>query len=162
MDSPITFTVNGGPRTVSTDPNRPLLEVLREECHLHGVRFGCGEGECGACGVLVDGKRIFSCQTVMSEVAGKSITTIEGLSDGEKLHPVQQAFLEEGAYQCGYCVSGMIIAAVSLLNEKPKPTEAEITDGMNGNLCRCCGYAKIVKAVRRAAGLAQVASGGKL
>jgi len=157
MDSTIHFTVNEKARTVTTDPDRPLLEVLREELGIHGVRFGCGEGECGACSVIVDNKRIFSCQTPVSDVAGKGITTIEGLSEGEKLHPVQQAFLDEGAYQCGYCVSGMIMAATALLKEHPAPSEEEIRDGMNGNLCRCCGYAKIIKAVHRAAELA----GGK-
>jgi aerobic-type carbon monoxide dehydrogenase small subunit (CoxS/CutS family) len=162
MDSTITFTVNGESRSVTTDPDRPLLEVLREEVSLHGVRFGCGEGECGACSVLLNGKRIFSCQTNVSEVAGKPITTIEGLSDGVTLHPVQQAFLDEGAYQCGYCVSGMIIAAVSLLNEKPKPSGEEIREGMNNNLCRCCGYAKIIKAVERAAGVGAGVGGGKV
>jgi aerobic carbon-monoxide dehydrogenase small subunit len=155
MDSTIQFTVNGNTRTVSTEPDRLLLDVLREDLHLTGTRFGCGEGECGACSVLMDGKRIFSCQTAISEVSSKSIVTIEGLSDGPALHRVQQAFLEEGAYQCGYCVSGMIVAAVSLLNEKPNPTDAEIRAGMNDNLCRCCGYAKILNAVRRAAEMSE-------
>ena len=150
MDSPITFTVNGQKRSVTTDPDRPLLEVLREEFQLHGTRFGCGEGECGAWSVLLDGKRIFSCQTSVSDISGKSTTTIEGLSSGNSLHPVQQVFLDEGAYQCGYCVSGMIIATVALVNERPAPTEDEIRAGMNGNLCRCCGYPKIVKAVKAA------------
>jgi aerobic-type carbon monoxide dehydrogenase small subunit (CoxS/CutS family) len=152
MNSPFALTVNGKPKTITTDPDRLLLDCLREELSLTGTHFGCGEGECGACSVLADGKRIFSCQTSISEAAGKSITTIEGLSDGQKLHPVQQAFLDEGAYQCGYCISGMIVAAVGLLNDKPHPTDAEIRDAMNGNLCRCCGYPKIMNAIRRAAG----------
>jgi aerobic-type carbon monoxide dehydrogenase small subunit (CoxS/CutS family) len=157
MDRTITLGVNGREHSITTDPDRPLLEVLREELGLHGTRFGCGEGECGACGVLIDGKRIFSCQTPVSDVAGKSITTIEGLSDEQNPHPIQQAFLDECAYQCGYCVSGMIMAAAALLKEKPSPTDEEIRAGMNGNLCRCCGYARITNAVRRAA----VAVGGK-
>ncbi|MGN6371287.1 MAG: (2Fe-2S)-binding protein [Phycisphaerae bacterium] len=148
----IRFTVNGKPAAVETEGERPLLEVLREELGLQGTRFGCGEGDCGACSVLVGGKRVFSCQTDVGDVAGKDVTTIEGLAEGGKLHRVQEAFLAEGAYQCGYCVSGMIVAAVGLLNEKPKPTEEEIRAGMQGNLCRCCGYVKIVKAVQRAAG----------
>ena len=151
MNATIAFTVNGKPAHITTDPERPLLDVLREDLALLGTRFGCGQGDCGACSVLIAGKRIFSCQTPISDVAGKEITTIEGLATGEKLHPVQQAFLTEGAYQCGYCTSGMIIAAVALLNEKPRPTEEDIRTGMNGNLCRCCGYAKIVTAIQRAA-----------
>jgi aerobic-type carbon monoxide dehydrogenase small subunit (CoxS/CutS family) len=148
----ISFTVNGQPRTITTDADRPLLEVIREEFGLTGTHFGCGQGDCGACSVLIDGKRAFSCQTAVSDAAGKSVVTIEGLAKGEKLHPVQQAFLDEGAYQCAYCVSGMIIAAVSLLNEKPTPSDEEIKTGMNGNLCRCCGYARIFSAVKRASG----------
>jgi len=158
METAVSFTVNGQPRTVTTEPDRLLLDVIREELHLHGTRFGCGEGECGACSVLADGKRIFSCQTVVGEVGEKSLETIEGLSAGEKLHPVQQAFLDEGAYQCGYCVSGMVIAAVSLLNENPAPTDDQIRAGMNGNLCRCCGYARIFNAVKRAAAASAPAS----
>jgi aerobic carbon-monoxide dehydrogenase small subunit len=152
MDSSIAFSVNGKSQTVLTDAQRPLLEVLREDLRLLGAHFGCGEGECGACSVLVDGKRAFSCQTPVGDVAGKSVVTIEGLARGETLHAVQQAFLDEAAYQCGYCTPGMIIAAVALLNETPNPSADEIRDGMNGNLCRCCGYARIVSAVQKAAG----------
>ena len=147
----IRFTVNGKPAAVDTEAERPLLDVLREDLGLHGTRFGCGQGDCGACSVLIGGKRVFSCQTDVGDAAGKEITTVEGLASGGKLHAVQEAFLAEGAYQCGYCISGMVVAAVALLNEKPKPTEEEIRAGMNGNLCRCCGYARIVKAVERAA-----------
>src|SRR5579862_8065758 len=136
MDSSIAFSVNGKSQTVLTDAQRPLLEVLREDLRLLGAHFGCGEGECGACSVLVDGKRAFSCQTPVGDVAGKTVVTIEGLAHGETLHAVQQAFLDEAAYQCGYCTPGMIIAAVALLNETPNPTADEIRDGMNGNLCR--------------------------
>lgn len=155
---PISFTVNGEKRDVQTDPARPLLDVLREDLHLTGTRFGCGEGDCGACSVLVDGKRVFSCITGVGEVAGKPVQTIEGLAKGDQLHPVQQAFMEEGAFQCAYCTSGMIMAAVALLNEKPHPSDEDVRQGMNGNLCRCCSYTKISAAVRRAAATNQAAS----
>jgi aerobic-type carbon monoxide dehydrogenase small subunit (CoxS/CutS family) len=138
---------------VTTDADRPLLDVLREDLKLTGTHFGCGLGECGACSVLVDGKRAFSCSTFLADVDGKSVTTIEGLA-GDTLHPLQQAFMEEGAYQCGYCVSGMIMRAAQLLNDKPKPSDDEIREAMNGNLCRCCGYERIVAAVKRASGQA--------
>ena len=151
MDATITFTVNGRKQSVTTDRERPLLDVLREDLQLIGTRFGCGQGDCGACSVLIDGKRAFSCSTNIADVDGKSITTIEGLAHGETLHPVQQAFLDEGAFQCAYCTSGMIIAAVALLNETPAPSDDDIRKGMNGNLCRCCSHVKIVNAVRRAA-----------
>lgn len=151
MNKAISFTVNGEKRDVQTDPGRPLLDVLREDLHLTGTRFGCGEGDCGACSVLVDGKRVFSCITGAGEVAGKRVQTIEGLAKGDQLHPVQQAFMEEGAFQCAYCTSGMIMAAVALLNEKPHPSDEDVRQGMNGNLCRCCAYTKIGAAVRRAA-----------
>ena len=147
----ISFTVNGQPRTVTTDPGRPLLEVLREDLGLTGTKFGCGEGRCGACTVLVGGKSVRSCITPVADAEGQTILTIEGLATGEKLHPVQEAFLTEGAVQCGYCTPGMILGVVGLLNEKPNPTDAEILSRMEGHLCRCCGYPKILKAVRRAA-----------
>ncbi len=153
MEEAITFTVNGQAHTLTTDSERPLLQVLREDLRLTGPKFGCGEGQCGACSVLVDGKRIFSCITPLKSIAGKALTTIEGLAsgaNGETLHPVQQAFLDEGAFQCGYCVNGMIIAAVALLKAKPKPTDDDILIGMNRNLCRCCGYPKIIAAIKRA------------
>jgi carbon-monoxide dehydrogenase small subunit len=151
MDATITLIVNGQKRTVVTDPERPLLEVLREDLHVTGPKYGCGEGRCGACTVLMDGERTFSCVTPVSMADKKKITTIEGLSEGDRLHPVQQAFLDEGAMQCGYCTSGMILAAVALLNENPQPTDEQIVEWMNGNLCRCNGYTKIMNAVRRAA-----------
>ncbi|HEX4793950.1 MAG TPA: (2Fe-2S)-binding protein [Humisphaera sp.] len=149
MDATINFTVNGQRRSVSTDSDRPLLDVLREDLHLTGTKYGCGERECGACSVLMDGKRVFSCQTSASRCEGKSITTIEGLAKGDQLHPVQEAFLEEGAFQCGYCTAGMIMAAVALLENNPAPTDAQIVKGMNGNVCRCCSYPGIFAAVRR-------------
>jgi aerobic carbon-monoxide dehydrogenase small subunit len=152
MDTSITFTVNGRKTTVATDPDRPLLDVLREDLQLTGTKFGCGEKECGACSVLLDGKRVFSCQTDASEIDGKTIRTIEGLADGDKLHPVQEAFMDAGAFQCGYCTSGMIMTAVALLENNPAPSDAEIIRGMSRNLCRCCGYPKIMDALRKCAG----------
>jgi aerobic-type carbon monoxide dehydrogenase small subunit (CoxS/CutS family) len=147
----VRFNVNGQARSVTTDPERRLLDVLREELHLTGTKYGCGEGQCGACLVHVDGEPARSCLLPVSSVAGKSVTTIEGLARGDALHPVQEAFLEEGALQCGYCTGGMILAAAALLRRKPDPTDEEIVAGLNGHICRCNGYVKVVKAVRRAA-----------
>ena len=157
MDSTITLTVNGKKTTVTTDPRRTLLEVLREDLRLTGTKQGCREGRCGACTVLVDGRRVLSCQTLAVNVDKMAITTIEGLASGDALHPVQQAFLEEGALQCGYCTPGTILATVALLSSNPHPTDKEIIHGLNGNLCRCCGYPKILRAVRRAATLSSEA-----
>jgi len=151
MDTTITLTVNGKERTVVTDPERSLLDVLREALHLTGAKYGCGEGRCGACTVLMDGRRTLSCVTPVARADKKTITTIEGLADGDSLHPVQQAFLDEGAIQCGYCTPGMILNAVALLEKNPQPTDEQITEWMNGNICRCNGYTKILKAIRRAA-----------
>ncbi len=151
MDVTVKLTVNGQRETITTDPERSLLDVLREDLGLTGVKYACGEGECGACSVLIDGRRVFSCVTPVSRADEKTIVTIEGLAKGDALHPVQEAFLEEGAMQCGYCTGGMILAAVELLRENADPTEQEIAKGMNRNICRCNGYPKIAKAVRRAA-----------
>ena len=151
MSVTVRFRVNGTERSVTTDPERRLLDVLREDLQLTGTKYGCGEGQCGACTVHVDGEPARSCLLPVSAVGGKSVTTIEGLAHGDALHPVQEAFLEEGALQCGYCTGGMILAAVALLRDKPQPTDEEIVAGMNGHLCRCNGYVKIVNAVRRAA-----------
>jgi aerobic-type carbon monoxide dehydrogenase small subunit (CoxS/CutS family) len=151
MDVEVTFTVNGEERTVTTDPERSLLDVLREDLHLTGAKYGCGEGRCGACSVLMDGKRVLSCVTCVTEADKKAVTTIEGLAEGRSLHPVQEAFLEEGAMQCGYCTSGMVLTAAALLERNPDPTDEEIVAEMNVNLCRCNGYTKILQAVRRAA-----------
>lgn len=147
------FTVNGQPRSIDTPGDRPLLEVLREDLHLTGTKYGCGEGQCRACTVLIDGRATPSCITPVRAVQGKSITTIEGLRNGEVLHPVQQAFAEEGAVQCGYCTPGMILTAAAMLDKTPRPSEEQIIEGMNGNLCRCCGYPRIIAAVQRAAEL---------
>ncbi|HWB02129.1 MAG TPA: (2Fe-2S)-binding protein [Verrucomicrobiales bacterium] len=155
-EATIQCTVNGRNRSATTDPERPLLEVLREDWELTGSKYGCGEAQCGACSVLIDGRRAFSCRTAVSTVQGKNIRTIEGLAAGDKLHAVQQAFLDDGALQCGFCVPGMIMTAVALLEEKPHPTDEEIVEAMNRNICRCCNYANIFNAVRRAAN-----SGGK-
>ena len=151
MNATVTLKVNGVEKAVTTSPERPLLDVLREDLHLTGTKYGCGEGRCGACTVLMDGEPVRSCVVPISLADGKSVTTIEGLARGDSLHPVQEAFLEEGAMQCGYCTSGMILSAVALLREHPDPTEEQIVAGMNGNICRCNGYVKIVNAVRSAA-----------
>ena len=151
MEGKLTFKVNGAERTVITDLGRPLLEVIREDLGLTGTKYGCGEGACGACTILMEGSPVRSCCLQAGSAAGKSIVTIEGLSAGGKLHPVQEAFLAEGAIQCGYCTPGMVLTAVALLEKKPNPSEADIVEGMNGNLCRCCGYVKTIKAIRRAA-----------
>lgn len=151
MDVTVTLNVNGAARTLTTDRRRRLLDVLREEFQLTGTKYGCGEGQCGACVVLIEGKDARSCLLPVTAADQKTVTTIEGLARGDRLHPVQEAFLEEGAMQCGYCTSGMILSAVALLSKKPHPTDEEIVAGMNGNLCRCNGYVKIVSAIRRAA-----------
>lgn len=147
----IRFTINGKPRSIDTEPERPLLEVLREDLALTGTKYGCGEGQCGACTVLLDDKATFSCVTPVRAAEGHRITTIEGLAPGGALHPVQQAFLDEGAMQCGYCTAGMILRTVALLQGTRKPTDAQIIEGLNGNLCRCSGHHRILAAVRRAA-----------
>src|SRR5215471_9917788 len=138
MDSTITFTVNGQSRTVTTDPQRPLLDVLREDLHLTGAKYGCGEGQCRACTVLLNGKSVASCMTAVGDADKQTILTIEGLAKGDKLHPIQEAFLAEGAFQCGYCTSGMIMGLAGFLNETPKPTEADILARMQKHICRCC------------------------
>jgi aerobic-type carbon monoxide dehydrogenase small subunit (CoxS/CutS family) len=152
MDSKFTLTVNGQPRSVSTDPQRPLLDVLREDLQLTGTKYGCGEGQCRACTVLIDGKAVASCMTPVAEADKRTIVTIEGLASGDKLHLVQEAFLAEGAFQCGYCTPGMIMGTVGLLNELPNPSEEDILSRMQRYLCRCCHYPKLLKALRCAAG----------
>ncbi len=147
----VELTVNGEKRRVAAPPDQPLLWVLRDRLELTGTKYGCGEGQCGACTVLLNGKAVRSCLTSFSEAAGKQVVTIEGLASGEHLHPVQQAFLDEEAFQCGYCTSGMILSAISLLGDKKQPSEAEIVHGMSGNICRCGTYPRIVAAIQRAA-----------
>ena len=158
----IRLVVNGKPYSVDAEPQTSLLSVLREKLDLTGSKYGCGEGQCGACTVLIDGKAQRSCITRVGTVAQKQITTIEGLSIGEQLHPVQEAFLDAGAMQCGYCTSGMIMSAVSLLQRNPEPTESEIVDFMDGNLCRCGTYPRIIGAIQKAARVTASAAKGAL
>ena len=155
MKQVMRFQINGETYEAEIDLRRTLLEVLRENFGLTGTKRSCNEGECGACTVLMDDRYIRSCVTPVSMANKKKITTIEGLAEGNSLHQLQQAFLDEGAMQCGYCTSGMILTAAALLNENPHPTDQQITEWMNGNICRCNGYTKIHKAIRRAA--AQIA-----
>jgi carbon-monoxide dehydrogenase small subunit len=147
----MTLTVNGTPYEVAIEPRQSLLQLLREELHLTGTKEGCSEGECGACTVLLDGKTVDSCLIFALEAQGREVTTIEGLAQGDQLHPVQKAFAEYGAVQCGFCTPGMILAAKALLDSNPHPTEVEIRQGISGNLCRCTGYVKIVEAIQAAA-----------
>ncbi len=151
MDETITFGVNGRRRTLTTDPRRTLLEVLREDFGLTGTKYGCGEARCGACSVLIDDRRALSCTIPLGSVSGASVITIEGLAAEGTLHPVQEAFLAEGAFQCGFCTPGMIMTTVALLRETPRPDDARILAAFEGNLCRCNGYVRILKAVKRAA-----------
>jgi aerobic-type carbon monoxide dehydrogenase small subunit (CoxS/CutS family) len=144
----LVLNVNGSERQVDAPPAEPLLSVLRNYFQLTGTKYGCGEGQCGACTVLLDGRAARSCRTPVSQVVGKKITTIEGLEQNGKLHPVQQAFIDQSAFQCAYCTSGMIMSAVALLNSTPSPTDAEIIRQMNGNVCRCGTYARILAAIR--------------
>ena len=151
MPSNINLLINGQTLRVDAQPNDTLLAVLREQLDLTGSKYGCGEGQCGACTVLIDGKAHRSCITPVSSVANKSVTTIEGLARGRHLHPVQQAFIDEDAMQCAYCTSGMIMSAVALLNNKRNPSDEEILQFMQGNICRCGTYPRIVSAIRKAA-----------
>ena len=145
------ITVNGIEHTICAEPNTILLNVLRDQLDLTGAKCGCGTGDCGACTVIMDGEAVRSCVVPMRNADGKSITTIEGLSDGPRLHPLQQAFIDAGAIQCGFCTPGMILSAKALLDKNPSPTEEEIRQAIAPNLCRCTGYARIVAAVQLAA-----------
>ena len=151
MDVAINLKINGKLKSVKTNPERMLLDVLREDLQLTGTKYGCGEGQCRACTVLLDGKPVTSCLTPVKRAENKEVVTIEGLARGDTLHPVQEAFLQEGAMQCGYCVPGMILTTAGLLEKNPNPSQEQIVEWMNGNLCRCCGYTRILSAVRRAA-----------
>jgi aerobic-type carbon monoxide dehydrogenase small subunit (CoxS/CutS family) len=151
MAGVITLRVNGVSHQVAAEPDRNLLGVLRDELDLTGSKYGCGEGFCGACTVVIDGRAIRSCHTSLSECAGKSITTIEGLARDGKLHPLQQAFLNTGAMQCGYCTPGMIMNSYALLRRIPAPTTEEIGRSMEGNVCRCGTYPRIIQAIKQAA-----------
>ena len=147
----IQFTINGHEKTIEAPPMKRLLDILREDLHLTGAKEGCGEGECGACAVLINGELVNSCLVPILQAEGAEITTIEGLFTDEKLHPIQQCFLKEGGAQCGICTPGMILATHHLLDKYPQPTLLQIQEGLNGNLCRCTGYMRIFNAVQQAA-----------
>jgi len=166
MSSVIRFLLNGRPTEITVEPNRMLLWVLRSDLGLTGAKYGCGQAHCGACTVLVDDQAVDSCLYPASAVQGKRVVTIEGLAPDGRLHPVQEAFVEHDALQCGYCTPGMILGAVGLLNRNPDPTPEEIIQGMEGHLCRCGTYGRVIDAIRTAAGaispseVAGVAKGG--
>jgi aerobic-type carbon monoxide dehydrogenase small subunit (CoxS/CutS family) len=145
------LNVNGVKKSIDADPDRTLLSVLRDDLGLTGAKYGCGEGECGTCTVLLDGRRVRSCSTRVAAAEGKPIRTVEGLANGDKLHPVQEAFLACDALQCGYCTPGMIVSAVGLLESKPDANREDIVQGMNGNICRCGTYTRMVCAIEKAA-----------
>lgn len=144
----ITFIVNNKAYEIAVAPNRTLTQVLREDLNLLGTKEGCGIGDCGACTVILDGRPVNSCLVLAVQANGSEIQTIEGVAEGKKLHPVQQAFVDNGAVQCGFCTPGMVLSAKNLLERNPKPTEMEIREALSGNLCRCTGYQKIVEAVQ--------------
>jgi len=146
----VTFMVNSVSKTIDVYPMARLLDVLREQLHLTGTKEGCGEGECGACTVLIDGRIVNSCLVPIGQINGAQITTIEGIASDDQLHAVQQAFIDCGGAQCGICTPGMVLAAVNLLERNPNPTETDIRNGLAGNLCRCTGYMKIFESVVRA------------
>ncbi|MBI5441377.1 MAG: (2Fe-2S)-binding protein [Deltaproteobacteria bacterium] len=151
MERTLEFTLNGEPVRLAIDSARTLLEVLRTTLGLTGTKEGCGRGQCGACTVLLNGKAVPSCLVLAADAQGAEVLTIEGLAAGDSLHPLQSAFVERGAIQCGYCTSGMILAGKALLDRNPSPTDPEIREAVAGNLCRCTGYAKIVEAIGAAA-----------
>ena len=147
----IRLTVNGRPYEREVDAETRLLDLLREDLHLTGTKEGCGEGECGACTVLIDGRPVNSCLVLAPQVDDADVLTIEGIADGDRLHPIQQAFVDAGGVQCGFCTPGFIMSTYALLNEVPDPSDDEILTALEGNLCRCTGYGKIVEAVHLAA-----------
>lgn len=151
MTRSIQFTINGVRRKLDVEPNELLMNCIRDRLHLTGTKYVCGIGECGACTVLLDGVPVLSCMTLALDADGKEVTTIEGVAKGNELDEVQQAFIEEGAVQCGYCIPGLIVMTKTLLAEKPKPTDNDVREYLRGNLCRCTGYANIIKAINRAA-----------
>ena len=147
----VRYTINGRSHEAQIEPNRTLLEVVRDELRLTGTKEGCGTGDCGACSMIVNGKLVTSCLMLAPQADGAEITTIEGLARNGELHPVQQAFIDTGAVQCGFCIPGMILAGATLLERNPKPSDEEIRQAIAGNLCRCTGYTKIVEAIAAAA-----------
>lgn len=147
----ITFTLNGQQTKIAVEPNLLLVDMLRDQLGLTGTKIGCGEGDCGACTVLLDGKTVNSCLILALQVDGHSVLTVEGLGNYDKLHPLQAAFIAEGAVQCGFCTPGMLLSAKALLDENPQPTRQEIAKHISGNLCRCTGYAKIINAIEKVA-----------
>jgi len=149
----VTLRVNGSARDVDVPPRTTLLTVLRDDLGLTGAKFGCGQGQCGACYVLADGRAVASCLLAADQAAGLEITTVEGLAQGDRLHPVQEAFIAEDAMQCGYCTSGMIISAAALLARDPRPTDAAVRDALAPNLCRCGVYVRAIRATKGAAGV---------
>src|SRR5512139_2813392 len=149
---PVSLNINGQVERLEIAPHRTLLEVIRDDLQLTGTKCGCEDGTCGACTILLNGAPVRSCLLLAAEVQGQEIVTIEGLADGEKLHPVQEAFVKYGGNQCGFCTSGMILTVKALLDKNPTPTETEIREAISGNLCRCTGYTKIVGAVKAASG----------
>jgi aerobic carbon-monoxide dehydrogenase small subunit len=151
MKSFVQLTINGQPVEAVVEPNRTLLQFLREDLGLTGTKHGCGLGDCGACTVIMDGQPVNSCLVLAIQANGRDVLTIEGLAENGKLHPIQQAFVDKGAIQCGFCTPGMILSAKALLDSNPKPTEQEIRMAISGNLCRCTGYQKIVEAIDEAA-----------
>jgi len=154
----IRFVINGHPHTLKVSPWRTLLEMIREDLQLTGTKEGCGQGECGSCTVIMGGKTVNSCLVLAMEADGQEITTIEGLADGEVLHPIQESFVEHAGMQCGFCTPGMIMSAKALLDKNPSPSEKEIREGISGNFCRCTGYTKIIESISAAA---DVMKGGK-
>src|SRR5689334_919928 len=160
MSDTTTLLVNGVTRTIDTARDRPLLDVLREDLGLTGCKIGCGEGACGACTVLLDGQPTRACITPLADALGRGVLTVEGLAAHGRLHPLQQAFLDTDAMQCGYCTPGMIMAALGLLMRSPDPSEDAIIAAMQGNICRCGTYARIVRAIRQAAAELRTAPGG--
>src|ERR687895_1729603 len=148
---PVSFTLNGRPQELEVEPHELLLDVVRERLGLTGAKRSCDVQVCGACTILVDGRPVSACTTLAFEVRGHSVLTIEGLAENGKLHPLQQAFIDHGGFQCGFCTPGMILAAKALLDETPQPTEAELKHFMHGNICRCTGYKKIIESIMAAA-----------
>ena len=160
MDATIAFTLNGKQQTVTTDPDRPLLDVLREDLHLTGTKYGCGEGECRACTVLLNDEPAPSCLTPVASVDKQTVLTIEGLASGEKLHPVQEAFLAEGAFQCGYCTPGMILGLAGVMKTNPRAGEGEYRAELQKHICRCGGYPKYADIAHRLAGATHARKAG--